>query len=73
MYENPMSTMTGKRVRIIANDIAYTGLLVEVTETSVELQGDGQWVTIPVDCISSISAEGDAPDGGQFPPATAGF
>jgi len=49
--------MTGKRVRIIAGDIAYTGVLVEVTETSVELQGDGQWITIPVDSISSITEE----------------
>ncbi len=49
--------MTGRRVRIIASDIAYIGLLVEVTETSVELQGDGQWITIPVDCISSIAED----------------
>ena len=50
--------MTGKRVRIIANDIVYTGVLVEMTENSVELQGDGQWISIPVDSISSIT-EGD--------------
>ena len=57
MYNNPIHTMTGKRVRIIANDIAYTGVLVEMTESSVELQGDGQWITIPVDSISSITEE----------------
>jgi len=58
MYNNPIQTMTGKRVRVIAHDIAYTGLLVDVTEISVELQGDGQWISIPVDSISSIT-EGD--------------
>lgn len=59
MYSNPIHTMTGKRVKIIAGDIAYTGLLVEVTEDLVELQGDGQWLTIPLDSISSIT-EGDS-------------
>ena len=49
--------MTGKRVRIIANDIVYAGVLIEVSETSVELQGDVQWITIPVDSISSIEAD----------------
>ena len=57
MYINPIHRMTGKRVRIIASDIACTGVVVEVTETSVELQGDGQWITIPVDSISSITED----------------
>ncbi len=54
MCYNSIQFLTGKRVRIIAGDISYTGVLVEVTETSVEVQGDGQWITIPVDSISSI-------------------
>ena len=49
--------MIGKRVRVMANDIIYTGLLIEVSETSVELQCDVQWVTIPVDSISSIEVD----------------
>ncbi len=58
MYDNPIQTMTGKRVRVTANDITYIGLLVEVTQISVELQGDGQWITIPIDRITSITEEG---------------
>ena len=57
MYNNPIQTMTGKRVRVVANDIAYTGLLVDVTENSVELQGDGQWISIPVDSINYIAVD----------------
>ncbi|MEK6712937.1 MAG: hypothetical protein AABY41_01925 [Nitrospirota bacterium] len=55
MYSDSVQSMTGKKVRVIANDIVYNGLLVEVTETTVELQGEGQWITIPVDSISSIT------------------
>ena len=57
MFDNPIISMTGKKVRVIANDITYTGLLIEMTETSVELQGDVQWITIPVDSISSIEVD----------------
>ena len=57
MYNNPIQSMIGKRVRVMANDITYTGLLIEVSETSVELQCDVQWVTIPVDSISSIEVD----------------
>lgn len=57
MFDNPIISMTGKKVRVIANDITYTGLLIEMTETSVELQGDVQWITIPVDSIISIEAD----------------
>ena len=55
MYSDSVQSMTGKKVRVIANDVVYNGLLVEVTETTVELQGEGQWITIPVDSISSIT------------------
>ena len=55
MYSDSVQSMTGKKVRVIANDVVYNGLLVEVTETTVELQGEGQLITIPVDSISSIT------------------
>lgn len=57
MYNNDIHKMIGKTVRVIASDIAYNGLLIEVTETTVELQGQGQWITIPVDSISSITTD----------------
>ncbi len=46
--------MTGRRVIVYAGDIVYCGILVEVTEENVELQGDNQWITIPVDNINSV-------------------
>lgn len=57
MYSDSVQSMTGKKVRVIANDVVYNGLLVEVTETTVELQGEGQWITIPVDSISSVTPD----------------
>ena len=57
MYNNPIQSMTGKRVRVIANDIMYTGLLIEMSETSLELRCDIQWITIPVDSIRSIEVD----------------
>lgn len=57
MYSDSVQSMTGKKVRVIANDVVYNGLLVEVTETTVELQGEGQWITISVNSISSITPD----------------
>lgn len=57
MYSDSVQAMTGKKVRVIANDVVYNGLLVEVTETTVELQGEGQWITISVDSICSITPD----------------
>ena len=46
--------MTGRRVIVYAGDIVYCGILVEVTEENVELQGDNQWITVPLDNINSV-------------------
>ncbi len=46
--------MSGRRVIVYAGDIVYCGILIEVTEENVELQGDNQWITVPLDNINSI-------------------
>lgn len=51
--------LTGKRVRVYAGDIEYCGILIEVTEENIELQGDIQWITIPVSNVNSITLVGD--------------
>lgn len=57
MAITPIYAMLGKMVRITAGDIIYKGILVEVSEDSVELQGEAQWITIPVENINSITIE----------------
>lgn len=50
MIEN----LIGKVVEVFANDITYTGKLVEVGETDVHLQTETGWVVIPVEQVISI-------------------
>lgn len=53
----PLHEMIGRRVRIVAGDMVYKGLLIEVSEENAELQAELQWVTIPIDNINSIEIE----------------
>lgn len=53
----PLHTLIGSQVVVAADGITYKGLLVEITEDEVQLQGESQWITIQIDDINSISAE----------------
>ncbi|HKZ72275.1 MAG TPA: hypothetical protein VJ187_04485 [Nitrospirota bacterium] len=53
----PLHDMIGRRVRIIAGDIVYKGILIEVSEENAALQTESQWITIPIDNINSILIE----------------
>ncbi|MBI5755664.1 MAG: hypothetical protein HZA12_01955 [Nitrospirae bacterium] len=53
----PLHIMLGKAVRVVASDIVYRGILIEVSEDAVELRGEGQWITISTDRISSITID----------------
>lgn len=57
MVITPIHAMVGRVVRVIASDIVYRGVLIEVSEETVELQGEAQWITIPVGSINSITVE----------------
>lgn len=57
MNTMPIYAMLGSMVRVIADNIVYRGILIEVSEDTVELQGETQWITIPVGHISSITME----------------
>lgn len=60
MEIDQLNALTGKRVRVYAGDIVYCGILIEMTEENIELQGDNQWITIPVNNVNSIMLEGDS-------------
>lgn len=57
MAITPIHTLIGRTVRVIAGDIVYRGVLIEVSEDTVELQGEAQWITIPAGNINSITIE----------------
>lgn len=50
MIEN----LIGKVVEVTANDITYSGKLVEIGEAEVYLESDLGWIVIPVEQIASI-------------------
>lgn len=49
-----MIELIGKHVEIMANNITYTGKLVEIGETDVYLQAESGWIVIPVEQIAFI-------------------
>lgn len=49
--------MIGRRVSVCAGDIVYSGILIEVTEENIELQGDNQWLKLPLDNINSVTLD----------------
>ncbi len=57
MAMTPLHTLIGRMVRVIASEMVYKGILIEVSEESVELQGETQWITIPVENINSITLD----------------
>lgn len=46
--------LIGKVVEVTANDITYSGRLVEMGETEVYLESDLGWIVIPVEQITSM-------------------
>ena len=67
-----MIDLRGKLVEVIANDITYTGTLVEISETDVYLESESGWIVIPVEQVASISEKwaythSDIPITGELP------
>lgn len=49
-----MIELVGKCVEVMANDIIYTGNLVEIGETDVYLEAESGWIVIPIEQIAFI-------------------
>lgn len=49
-----MIELIGKTVEVLANEITYTGKLVEIGEEEVYLQTQAGWIVIQVERIVSI-------------------
>ena len=49
-----IQSMMRKEVIVIANGMRYTGVLIEVSDTEVHLQGPLQWISLPVSSVTDI-------------------
>jgi len=47
-------SMIGKEVEVFASGMRYTGTLIEVSDTEVNLKTALQWITLPVSSVSEI-------------------
>ncbi len=55
-----MRELIEKYVEVGANDIIYSGKLVEIGETEVHLESESGWIVIPVDQIAFIRKKGES-------------
>ena len=49
-----IQSMIGKEVEVIANGLSYTGVLIEVSDTEINLKGSMQWITLPASTVSVV-------------------
>ncbi len=46
--------MMGKEVELIANGVAYRGVLIEVSDAEVHIKTSMQWISLPASSVTSI-------------------
>ena len=49
-----MLDLLGQCVEVIANDITYSGKLVEIGEDEVYIEADSGWIVIPIERVAVI-------------------
>lgn len=49
-----IANMIGKEVVVVANDVEYRGVLIEISEDSIFLKAPSQWIEIPTAGVSSV-------------------
>ena len=55
-----MLDLIGKYVEVIANNITYTGKLVEIGEDDVFIEAESGWIVIPVESVAVIKEKDKA-------------
>lgn len=53
-----IQNMIGREVDLFANGIVYRGELVEVSDESVVLKTQAQWIEIPLSAVNSVRPAG---------------
>lgn len=56
-----MIELIGKEVEVMANNVIYTGILVEVGEVDVYLEAQSGWIVIPTDQVAFIREKENRP------------
>lgn len=51
--------MIGKEVELIANGVAYRGVLIEVSDSEVHIKTSMQWISLPASSVTSIKPAGN--------------
>lgn len=51
--------LLGKVVEVTANNITYSGRLVEIGETEINLESDLGWIVIPIEQVASVQEKED--------------
>lgn len=51
-----MHELIGKKVEVQTTDMLYKGILIEVSETDVNLQSETGWIVVPLDRVVNIKA-----------------
>ncbi len=54
-----IQSMIGKEVEVIANGMTYRGVLIEVSDTDVNLKSTMQWMSLPASSVSSVRLAGE--------------
>lgn len=54
-----MIDLIGKVVDVTANDITYSGRLVEIGEREIHLESELGWIVIPIEQVASIQERTD--------------
>ena len=49
-----VQSMLKKEVEVISNGMSYTGVLIEVSDSDVHLQGSLQWISLPLSSVTDI-------------------
>lgn len=52
--------LQGKEVEVVASGVTYRGVLIEVSEETVHLKTEMQWVSVPVAAVSEIRGVDEA-------------
>ncbi len=51
-----MQELMGKEVEVNTAGVIYRGILVEISETEVQLQTSSGWITVHMDRVADIKA-----------------
>ena len=49
-----MQHLIRKKVEVITSETTYRGILIEISETEINLQGENGWIVVPAEKVLDI-------------------